>query len=68
MPAKTKRLVGTRVSIDSHRGGQIRILPPLSAADPNLTVPTKEQTEAYSDAAAREWCAKNYRGWLALPV
>jgi hypothetical protein len=45
-------------------GGQIRILPPLSAADPNLTFATKEEAEAASDATAREWCAQNYPGWF----
>jgi hypothetical protein len=48
--------------------GQIRILPPLFAADPDLTFRTKEQAEAYSDAAARDWCAKNYPGWPVQPI
>jgi hypothetical protein len=40
----------------------------MSAADPNLTFPTKEEAEAASNAMAREWCAKNYPGWPAQPV
>jgi hypothetical protein len=46
----------------------VRILPPLFAADPDLTFRTKEQAEAYSDAAARDWCAKNYPGWPVQPI
>ncbi|MGB6562719.1 MAG: hypothetical protein WBE69_08955, partial [Candidatus Binataceae bacterium] len=35
----------------------------FSAVDSNLTLPTKEEAEAASDATAREWCADNYPGW-----
>lgn len=45
------------------QGGWIQNLPRLSAGDPNLTFPTKEQAEGYSDAAARKWCSRNYPGW-----
>lgn len=49
-------------------GGQIQVLPLMSAADPRLTFPTKEEAEAASEAMAREWCAKNYPGWLLRPL
>jgi hypothetical protein len=47
---------------------QIRVLPILSVADPNLTFATKEEAEAASDATARQWCAKNYPGRAVQPV
>src|SRR5437879_5785875 len=35
--------------------GQIRVLPMMSVADPNLTFATKQAAEAASDVAARDW-------------
>ncbi len=46
----------------------MRALSPMSAADPDLTFPTKEEAEVASDAAAREWCAMNYPGWPVQPM
>jgi hypothetical protein len=48
--------------------GWYLMLPPLSAADSDLTYATKAEAEAATDAAARHWCDKNYPGWPALPV
>jgi hypothetical protein len=46
--------------------GTRRVLPVIFAADPSLTFASRAGAEAISDAKAREWCAKNYPGWLML--
>jgi hypothetical protein len=46
--------------------GKRRVLPVILAADPSLTFASQAGAEAVSDAKAREWCAKNYPGWLVL--
>ena len=39
--------------------GDMRVLPVMTGADPNLTFATKQAAEAASDVAARDWCEMN---------
>jgi hypothetical protein len=47
------------------RESRFKAVHPGPAADPNQTFATKEEAEAASETAARQWCSENYPG---LPV